>query len=525
MSSIVDTPQRSLIQAAAATTTGAGYRMLMVMTLLAIVTPVFFNVGPLLLSFSRILFLIMVPVLFLQLFSGRFGKFIWTDFFVIAHVLWLGISIAVNNSDVFVTFMGSQAVIFFGGYLAARATIRTKEDFIAFARILGLIVVVFLPFAFLETLDSKMIIARLIDQIPGVRSNPDVNYQPRLGFHRAQVVFSHPIHFGLYCSMAFSLILIGLHGLLPKPIRLAWAGAIGFATFLSLSSGPFLSMMAQLGLWMYRAVLRPVKQKWAILMGSTAFIYLVLEILSDRPAYIAIVEKLAFSSHTAHVRKILLDYGLAQVGRTPILGVGYNEWELPVYMSGSVDNYWLMTALTAGIPSFLFFLGAFLFTIIAVARRTFDEGSLLSNLRTSWLFVMTSLMLTLATVAIWSEVASMTFFFIGAGIWFITAEEDDLDGQEATSAPSRHAPYTRFHGRSQPGPKSGPNTPGPKPRGPGGPGGPGGRTRPQESFARASDIAQKTRGSGSTHSRFPVRSRTAQTAAAPTAPARKSQER
>ena len=422
---------------------------LLLVVLVALVTPVFADLGGLRLSPTRVLFLALVPVLTIRLLMGRYGRPRLVDALMYLHVFWLALSIAVNNRDAFVTFVGSNALILLGGYLVGRATIRDAADMRGFALVLGTLVACSLPFAIYETVTARMVIPPLIDRLPFVFSNYNINYDRRLGFDRVQFVFAHPIHYGLWCSLAFSLVFVGLRGRVGFIKRTIWTAIIGVSTFLSLSSGPFLAMMTQLPLAAYGFATRRFAWSWKAFMIVFAIVYVILDLLSDRPAYLAIISRLTFSSSTTYIRYTLLQFGFRQIERTPFLGVGYNEWELPHYMTGSLDNYWLMTALVYGVPAFVFLFGAFLLTLIAAGRRPFATDGPLWNLRFGWALVMVGLGFALATVAVWSEMASMTFLMIGAGVWFADATETATDPAPAPAggpagAPSRAPRYSRF---------------------------------------------------------------------------------
>jgi len=422
--------------------------MLFAAVFISLCVPVFFSLGSLHLSFSRVLLLVIFPYLFFKVYTGKCGGVRWVDIAMLLFVIMLGLSIFVNNRSAFVTFVGSNAIIILGGYMAGRVLIRGPNAFIGFIKLFGGVLLFTLPFALYESQTSVMVIPRLIDQIPMVASSVDVNYRPRNGLYRVQVLFTHPIHYGLFASMCLSLIFIGFRTVLSTPKRLAWSACVVICTFTSVSSGPFLSMLAQIMLILYAWLAMNLKHKWGVLMGTFAVFYAILEVLSTRPAYFAIVERMAFNSHTAYVRKILLDYGMAQVWRDPWLGIGYNEWELPDYMSGSLDNYWLLTALVYGVPAFVFLFSAFIYMLVKAGKRDFTASPLLTDLRLAWSLVLFSLVLTLSTVAIWSDIATLVFLFLGSGVWMLDHVVQQK-GEEITEPEAHRGPrYTRFSGKT-----------------------------------------------------------------------------
>jgi len=414
--------------------------------LFSMMLPISFDVGSIHLSTSRTLFLILCPILLIRLLMGKYGRVTQLDVWILLYMLWRSVVPFINNPALALEYVGSNSVIFLGGYLAARASIRSASDFRWFARVLGTFVILTFPFALSESITGNMVLPPLLEKIPGVTSVTDVMYDRRMGLDRAQVVFAHPILYGLFCSMGVAIFFLGTKGHVPTWRRVLGTMLIGGSCFLSVSSGPFLSMVAQFFLLLWAFVLRNVETRWRILGFLTFLAYVVIEIGSNRPGIYAVVSLLSFAPHTANVRLILLEYGLAQVVQTPLFGVGFNNWNLPVWMSGSLDNFWLANALIFGLPAFLLLAAAFAYGMIAVGRRKFAPGGDLYNIKLSWMIVMVSITLTLATVYIWSEIASLVMFVIGSGAFLLHAEDpkpqEVVPGQKAPRGPV----YTRFPG-------------------------------------------------------------------------------
>lgn len=401
-------------------TPGIGSSRLHILAKLAIITcliPIEFTVGPLLLTPSRIYFMLVIPYLTVRLVSGAYGGLVAVDILVFLNLLWFSISIIYNHPDVAVTFIGQNVVLMLGGYATARAAIRGPEDFYNLCKFIGLTIVLMFPFAVAESITSTAYIPRMIERLPGISAFDDTHSGARLGLERAQVVFVHPIAFGLYCSLGISLIFVGLRGRISSVKRYLWSFIAFLCVFLSVSSGPFLAFFFQAALISWSWLLRNIDRLWlkTAYLGAAAF--LVLEVLSDRPALVAIASRLAFNPATANARVVLFDYGMAQIFRTPILGVGYHKWDLPGWLSGSVDNHWLLVALTYGVPTFVFFLSAYVVAIYKAGKRDFPVDSIHFDLRRAWSFMMIGVAFTLVTVAVWGNMLSIMYFMIGSGIW------------------------------------------------------------------------------------------------------------
>ncbi len=281
--------------------------------IVALMIPAYFKIGTLLMTPSRIVFLIVIPILLVRLFSNRYGRVNSVDWLFLFHIFWFTLSATVNQPNVVVTFAGSTTVIMLGGYLAGRAAVRNLEQFLGFVRFFALVVTIGLPFALYEALSHHLSVALWIEMIPGVTSNKDVQYPLRMGLDRVQWVFVHPIHFGFFCSLSVGLFFVAMRNQMGTFRLWAQTGVLALMTFLSLSSGPFLAMIIQFMLILWAYVMRGIKRPWMTLVWLATGLYVVLEVASNGPVLYYIIAKVAFNPATANVRRILLDYGIAQV--------------------------------------------------------------------------------------------------------------------------------------------------------------------------------------------------------------------
>lgn len=412
----------------------------------ALLIPAFFNIGTLLMTPSRLLFLLMIPLLLLKLLGRNYGRITYVDWLILFHMSWFTLSVFVNASaSTAITYTGVNTVILLGGYLAGRAAIRDLDQFLGFVRFFALVLTLSLPFIVYETLTGHLTIPKIVEMIPGFTSNRDVQYPRRMGLDRVQFVFVHPIHYGFFCSLSVALFFLAMKNQMGNFRLWAQTAVLALTTFFSLSSGPFLSMIIQFLLIMWLYVMRKNERPWMTLVWLSLGLYVVLEIASNGPALYYIITKLAFNPGTANARRILLDYGIDQVMVTPVFGIFKRPWNLPPWMTGSLDNYWLGLAVAFGFPTFFSQFLAFILAIVAVAKRDFPKGSTLDRVRTAWVISMISATLTLGTVFVWSEIASFMFFFFGAGLWMLDTEvETGEEPPEPEAEPRRGPQYSRF---------------------------------------------------------------------------------
>jgi len=366
----------------------------------------------------------------------------------------------VNNPDRVVQNVGSTGVEFLGAYLMGRAYIRNQAQFISLCKLLGFLVLCLVPFALYETQTGRPIIVEMIRRLPGLTSENIVTIEARLGLERVQGVFAHPIHFGLFCSVAFSMTYVGLRNVYGRTQRLAISAIVMSTGFLGLSSGAFLAMIMQLFLIIWAAMFQKNASKWWILIGLSMLAYVVVDILSDRTPIRVFFSYATFSPHNAYWRGIIFEWGIKNIfgdpseniPASPLFGIGLNDWVRPHFMySGSMDNFWLVMGVRFGVPGVLLLAIGYFYLVLRVAFRNFNSDEGLMNLRRAWVFTFVGLTFILCTVHVWTSIYAFVFFMLGAGAWFLAATPNG-EGTEADALPAdttRRMVYSRFPTRTR----------------------------------------------------------------------------
>ncbi|WP_372837119.1 O-antigen ligase family protein, partial [Puniceibacterium confluentis] len=418
-----------------------------------VVLTIGFRLGPLYMTTLRLFLIVMIVPLMLRLLSGAYGRVFVTDILFVLHILWAAAAIGVNNPDQVVQQVGSVGIEFLGGYVVGRAYIRTPETFAALCRILIVMVLCSVPFALHETLTGRPLIVELLRKLPGMTSVAIVSIESRMGLERVQAVFAHPIHYGLFCSVAFSLCFVALRGAISNARRYATSTVIAATGFLALSSGALTAIAMQIGLIAWASMFREVKQRWWLLIGLFALMYLAIDLLSNRSPLQVFMSYATFSAHNAYWRAQIFEWGLAnvigsaekEIVGSPLTGIGLNDWVRPHYMySGSMDNFWLVMTVRYGLPGFFFLAVGYVVAIARIMRRNFEQDARLTLFRRAWVFTFLGLTFTLCTVHVWSNIYSFIFFMFGAGMWLITVQPGE--GRDQIPAPAPLS-STRFAAR------------------------------------------------------------------------------
>jgi O-antigen ligase len=440
----------------ASPTIGTGHLPFAVtMYFLLIALPIHFNLGPIFMTGTRAVLLVTSIPLTIRLFSGQLGRVMPTDVLLLIYSAWSIVTLFINSADYAISFGGSYVLEVYGSYLLARNYIRTPEQFRAMCRGLFVLLIFTLPFAIYETQTGRALIPTLIAKLPGIYSWADFyNFLAgrRLGLERSQVIFSHPIHYGLFCASLISLALVAFKGLMSSARCYLAALLVCVGVICSVSSGAILPMILQIGLLFWAWAFSSIRRRWIILCGIIAVCYVVVDMLSNRTPVTVFLSYAALSKETAYARINIFEWGMNNVWKNPYFGIGMNEWERPSWKSGSMDNFWLLTTVRYGIPGFLLLGSAYLLPVWAAMRRDLGDSGPTWQFRRAWVFLQVGMILTLCTVDVWSTALSYVFFLFGAGAWLVSAQPDATSTRETADQVAmlpRHpgTSYTRFNVR------------------------------------------------------------------------------
>lgn len=425
------------VAAHAGTKTGARVPPLVMLYLIAFFIPMEFSIGPLAMTPLRLYLLLVTPVLFVGLFSGQYGRLRLTDGLFCFYLLWVSVALAVNNPEMLVENAGSTSMEFLGGYLVARASIRDRDTFAGFCRALTVMVALTIFPVLIEQVTGTAILMALVDAIPGVNSVKDGDNM-RMGLQRVQVVFDHPILYGLVCSTTIPLTYVALKDEMSDTRRLLRTGVVSLCTFLSLSSGALLAMLLHYFMIGWAWAFARTTKRWLILFVMIIAGYVTVDLLSNRTPIRVFLTYATFSAQTAYTRLYIFEWGMVNIWANPVFGLGFRDWVRPAFMGASIDNFWLLTAMRYGIPGFVSLALGYFLLIWTVGQKNFDGDVRMLRYRRGWVFTLLGLCFTLATVHVWSGPYSFFAFLLGAGIWFLEAEPEteEIGNQDGKTDPA-----------------------------------------------------------------------------------------
>lgn len=392
-----------------------------------------FSVGALHLSASRVFLIVMF---FPALSIVMKGKLLPCDWLMFFFVFWGAVTLGYHHGiETGVESGGILTVETVGAYLIARAYIRNARTFKAFVRMLTIIVIALAIFTIPESLTGKPIIRDTARMLIGAR--PWAKQVARFGLIRAYGPFEHPIHYGVFCAGSLGLAWYVLHDTFRwTPKRLLMGFLIFVSTFMSVSSGAVAAFSSQAGMITWDRLLNRVKQRWVLLLIAFVAAYGAVEMFSNREAPKVVLHYLSFNAHTAYNRYIIWEWGLGDVIRNPLMGIGFNLWTRPPWMhSTSMDCFWLVMATRHGVPGFLAILGTMLYTTFALVRRK-NFSNQLAHMRKGWIVTIMGLALVGTTVHFWNALYLYFCFLLGAAGWMLAMKP------QAATAKSRGSSRT-----------------------------------------------------------------------------------
>ena len=411
----------------------SGLNWLAAVFVVALILPVQFSIGTLLLTPYRLVLVVSFIPLLAMFFMGKAGKILLIDWLILFSTLWAVLALGVNHpfGTIFET-MGIYVLEFFGAYLLGRLTIRNARDFTRFSWVFFLVVLFLLPFAALESFTNRAI---YIDLFPEGWQLREVDAGMRLGLRRAQTGFVHPILYGAFVSAALGIAWFTIGNRGSAPLR---AAVVGAATFFSMSTGALVALVFQVIFIVYELTMKSMKRRWTLFAFGALAAYTIVDLLSNRTPFHVLVTYASFNSASAYNRILIWDWGTHNVANNPIFGLGLNDWVRPSFMSSSMDNYWLVVAVRYGLPASLAYMTAVILLVRRAARVPLaDEMD--KACRAGFLVSFGGLALAAGTVHYWLSIGAFFPFFIGAGVWLaegrnlrIVTDPSTAEDQDAT---------------------------------------------------------------------------------------------
>jgi hypothetical protein len=370
------------------------------------------EISDLRLSLHRVVFLVFIPFAVWRLLTRPDCRLQAYDIPFFGLAIWQTFAFSYHDGSSGFVFGGSWALESLGGYIIARAYIRDLETLQAAVRVVFCSIVVAGLLAMLDTLTGSYFIHEKLRQLLGGGPVPQVEF--RKGIVRAGSTFDHPIHYGTYCASMFALVWMSEPEKTRRYIR---AVVIAVAAMLSMSSAPLLSLGMQGGLMVWNKATASMTLRTPITLAIIAGLYVGAALVANRAPLQILISIATFDPWTGYYRMLIWEHGLENLWTSPWIGIGTADWERPKWMASStIDAYWLVLPLRAGIPAFLLLVtGIGLIGYRVVKRGRNSTDGLRRNMSAGWMMSLVAICLLGATVHFWNVPHALFYFFLGLG--------------------------------------------------------------------------------------------------------------
>ncbi|MBC2662458.1 O-antigen ligase family protein [Novosphingobium flavum] len=417
-------------------------KLALLLTVLFTVIPFSLKMASLRLTPMIIMLIIMIIPMTFGWLRRRYGSIVLSDLLVAGFSLWSALALIVNHGSAEayqpagIAFLSS-----FGAYLLGRVLVRDRTAWHRLSTMIFVTLIVLTPFLVFESITGTKPLLKLMSLFGG--GVPPVEMNRRMGFARAQGSFEHPILLGIFVA---SLMSITAYSLAFSLRRIGFATSIllsSIGVVCTLSTGPLLSLNIQFFLIIYARIFKFFKSRWKFLLIFVFAMYFVLDIFTNRSPFHTFVHYATFSSQSSYNRILIWQYGTESVRNHFWFGIGLGEWERPRFMSGSMDNFWLVQAVRYGFPAFLMYAGAFLVGLTQLAKADLRDEQL-DFIRQGMIFSLVGTMVAAVSVHLWNASYIWLNFLLGATIWLFTGQQPDAarveNERQTGSTPSRGKP-------------------------------------------------------------------------------------
>jgi hypothetical protein len=371
-------------------------------------------VGSLRLMMHRVVLVIFILPALWRLFSNKDLRFSLFDGLFVGYNAWTIVVFMVHLGPVDgLQFGGSLTLESMGAYVVARAYVRDLAAYEATIGVLlltiGAVGLLALPEAFLRS----HYIHHWLAPITGIKIT--IYDEVRRGLMRAASTFEHPILYGAYTSSIAAMVWFS-----ASRYKQRWRnmGLMTGATILAMSSAPLNAIVIQ-GAWgVLNNMTRGIPNRVKLLGGAALVGYILISLLTDRSPAAFIAMNIALDPWTAYHRVLIWTYGMENVWANAVFGLGLGDWVRPGWMhSASVDAFWLLIPMRAGVPAILLLIAAVWVLVAAINKKRKNRPREVRRAALGWTISFVAVAFTGLTVHYWDALHAYVFLLWGLGAW------------------------------------------------------------------------------------------------------------
>lgn len=380
-----------------------------------------FTAGGLVFYSDRIALIFALPWVLYKLFKGAI-RFVVPDFLVVIAGIWMVIALSANYGlSKGLISGGSQALDATVGYYLARISFRSltaiRRALIVFSPGLALVGATIM----IESISHQPIVQPLAEAIfgklPGFLTAGDVGMVlqegggTRLGLMRARGPFSHPILAGVHLASMGALY--GMSGIRGWP---AWCGRFAsLCSIFTVSSAAIAALAINYIGMFYDTLQRWVRElSWRLAFIAIGAGLAVAQVTTNIGAIGFVQRYLVFDQTNAFFRELIWTYGSASVRKHPWFGIGFEEYERPVWMfTTSIDAHWLLLAVRFGLVPAVALLFATVMAMVALAKSSQHVSYIDQRFYRGIAIALFGFSLMMFTVTLWGSALSWFNLLLG----------------------------------------------------------------------------------------------------------------
>lgn len=367
----------------------------------------------------RLALLILFPIACVRFMRRRDLRLRSYDVLFALYNVWTVAIFMVHQGDgEGLQFGGSLALESFAAYVVARVWVRDEATFVGALHVLMGAIAIAGLIALPEAIFGIHYVHDTLKALTGY--DHPIGHETRLFLTRAYGTFDHPIHFGTFCASVLAMVWYSVQRRQSRRWQIA---ILSVSTFLAVSSAPILCLALQTALIVWDRVTRGIRARVGITVAMFVAFYIGATIVGTRSPLTIIATGFTIDSWTGFYRTVIWEWGLHNVWMSPWIGIGLADWERPDWMfSSTVDAFWLLVTMRAGIPAILLLIGAIALLVRAVVVGARRQPVEVRRMARGWIMSLIALSLLGCTVHFWNVVYAHFFFFLGLAGWIADAK-------------------------------------------------------------------------------------------------------
>lgn len=335
------------------------------------------------------------------------GGMLPCDWIFLAYAFWAAATRALNVGPVQAMNQFLETAVI---YVFVIAYVRSPSDILRYVKTILVAVMILSMFAMVESVTGQRPIAELLRAI-----DPEygrlLGHEYRAGFLRAGV-YTHPITFGLFCGSMIAMVWYTQSNVIQSGLK---TGILFTGVFFSLSSGPLLGAVLQMGMIGAERATRFLANRINVILAGVVMLLLLLEAATSG-ALSTMARYMTFNPMSYWYRTRIWSIVTDDIARNPIFGMNPANWSRERMMSNSIDAEWLVIPLTSGLPAItLLALTFFVMLRPLYLRPDGDLEPLLAGLRRGWTYSFVALIMVGFTVTFYDMMRPQFYAMLAMG--------------------------------------------------------------------------------------------------------------